>query len=309
MSSSKRSDTSGLSLKSFEAATSSIPEAKFANDTVGLVPHAAFVNSRAKAAEHTAKLQQQEKQQKKESLDRQRINDKRRREALLKKRQAKLTFGSDDEEDDDDDDDTTRAAPPLAEKRQRLGFCPGVETSFLPDRDREADEAALREQLKQEYALETARVKAEPLDITYSYWDGSGHRRRVSVTKGSTVGEFLAACQAQLKGDFRAVRSARVENLMYVKEDVILPHHVTFFDLISNKARGKSGPLFHFDVHDDIRLLNDATREKEESHAGKVCDRSWYERNKHIFPASRWETFDERTGYSAPYSIHGHVVR
>mmetsp|Transcript_11590 Transcript_11590/g.26217 ORF Transcript_11590/g.26217 Transcript_11590/m.26217 type:complete len:145 (+) Transcript_11590:170-604(+) len=104
MSSSKRSDTSGLSLKSFEAATSSIPEAKFANDTVGLVPHAAFVNSRAKAAEHTAKLQQQEKQQKKESLDRQRINDKRRREALLKKRQAKLTFGSDDEEDDDDDE-------------------------------------------------------------------------------------------------------------------------------------------------------------------------------------------------------------
>ena len=155
--SSSRKDTS---LKSFEAATLPQAEAKFANDTVGLVPHAAFVNSRAKAVEHTAKLQQQEKQQKKESLDRQRINDKRRREALLKKRQAKLTFGSDDEEDDDDDDDTTRAAPPPAEKRQRLGFCPGVETSFLPDRDREADEAALREQLKQEYALETEDTAA-----------------------------------------------------------------------------------------------------------------------------------------------------
>ena len=24
--------------------------------------------------------------------------------------------------------------------------------------------------------------------------------------------------------------------------------------LIINKARGKSGPLFHFDVHDDIRI-------------------------------------------------------
>jgi hypothetical protein len=47
--------------------------------------------------------------------------------------------------------------------------------------------------------------------------------------------------------------------------------------------------LFNFDVHDDVRLLADATLEKDESHAGKVVERSWYQRNKHIFPASRWE--------------------
>ena len=29
-----------------------------------------------------------------------------------------------------------------------------------------------------------------------------------------------------------------------------------------------------------------------QSHAGKVVLRSWYERNKHIFPASRWEPYD-----------------
>ena len=38
-----------------------------------------------------------------------------------------------------------------------------------------------------------------------------------------------------------------------------------------------------------MRLLADATVEKDESHAGKVVERSWYQRNKHIFPASRWE--------------------
>jgi hypothetical protein len=27
----------------------------------------------------------------------------------------------------------------------------------------------------------------------------------------------------------------------------------------------------------------------EQSHAGKVVERHWYEKNKHIFPASRWE--------------------
>lgn len=36
------------------------------------------------------------------------------------------------------------------------------------------------------------------------------------------------------------------------------------------KARGKSGPLFTFDVHDDVRMMSDASTETEESHAGKV---------------------------------------
>ena len=47
--------------------------------------------------------------------------------------------------------------------------------------------------------------------------------------------------------------------------------------------------MFNFDVHDDVRFLADASKEKDESHAGKVVERSWYQRNKHIFPASRWE--------------------
>lgn len=72
-----------------------------------------------------------------------------------------------------------------------------------------------------------------------------------------------------------AAQRATTADLMYVKEDLILPQGVTFHHLISTKARGKSGPLFHFDVHDDIRLRGDATKEKDESHAGKVCERHW----------------------------------
>ena len=40
---------------------------------------------------------------------------------------------------------------------------------------------------------------------------------------------------------------------------------------------------------DDIRIVNDASKEKMDSHAGKVVERHWYEKNKHIFPANRWE--------------------
>ena len=66
------------------------------------------------------------------------------------------------------------------------------------------------------------------------------------------------------------------------QEDLIIPHSYTFYDFIINKARGKSGPLFNFDVHDDVRLLGDASREKDESHAGKVVERAWYNRFKHV---------------------------
>ena len=47
-----------------------------------------------------------------------------------------------------------------------------------------------------------------------------------------------------------------------------------------SQARGKSGPLFHFDVHDDVRMNIDANVEKDESHAGKIVTKSYYERNK-----------------------------
>lgn len=79
---------------------------------------------------------------------------------------------------------------------------------------------------------------------------------------------------------------------MFVKEDIIIPHRYTFYEFIVSKARGKSGPLFEFSAYEDIRLVNDATRETTEAHAGKIVQRSWYEKNKHIFPANRWEVYD-----------------
>lgn len=46
--------------------------------------------------------------------------------------------------------------------------------------------------------------------------------------------------------------------------------------------------MFNFDVHDDVRLMADATREKDESHAGKVVERSWYNRFKHVRGVQSW---------------------
>jgi XAP5, circadian clock regulator len=148
-------------------------------------------------------------------------------------------------------------------------------------------------------------VKNEPLDITYSYWDGSGHRRKITVRKGDTISDFLravrdqvtnvemipesdarypdaaagswtrlhtprlqlcstcrsahdesrwagAACICcvhhassptspsvrvlQLSPDFRELRGVGASDLLYVKEDIILPHSQSFYDLIVNQV-------------------------------------------------------------------------
>lgn len=185
-------------------------------------------------------------------------------------------------------------------KKTKLAACwdkLDMDTSYLPDREREDEERKLREKLAMEWRERQQRLKEEEIEITFSYWDGSGHRRQVRMKKGDSIYQFLQACLECLRKDFKELRSVSADHLMYIKEDLIIPHHYTFYDFMVTKARGKSGPLFSFDVHDDVRLTADATVEKDESHAGKVLMRSWYERNKHIFPASRWEPYDPTKSY------------
>lgn len=200
--------------------------------------------------------------------------------------------------------------------------------------------------------MEQERIKSEKLEVTYSYWDGSGHRRTIAVTKGQTIGKFLEAVRMSISADFHELRTMSAESLLYIKEDLIIPSHFSFYDMIVTKARGKrvrgqtetkirncpwggapalasplsfflppaplfssrgfaacarasllslcvcvfaalfflrcvvcdlfspttgkSGPLFHFDVHDDVRLGGiDARIEKDESHPGKIVQRGW----------------------------------
>ncbi|XP_073937837.1 protein FAM50B [Castor canadensis] len=262
-------------------------EAELKSSTVGLVT----LNDMK--AKQEALLREREMQlAKREQLEERRLQLEMLREKECrrerKRKISNLSFTLDDGDGYEDDEGGTAEAS----KSKNLGKNPDVDTSFLPDRDREEEENRLREELRKEWEAKREKVKSEEMEITFSYWDGSGHRRTVRMSKGSTVQQFLKKALQGLRKDFRELRAAGVEQLMYIKEDLILPHYHTFYHFIVTKARGKSGPLFNFDVHDDVRLLSDATLEKDESHAGKVVLRSWYEKNKHIFPASRWEPYD-----------------
>jgi len=58
-------------------------------------------------------------------------------------------------------------------------------------------------------ALRAQLLRNEALKVTYSYWDGTGHRRHTTVRKGDTIGAFLSAVREQLSPEFRDLRCAR----------------------------------------------------------------------------------------------------
>jgi len=307
-----RSDAAGL--MAFGTSERAAVDAAHSAATVGLVSRADFLAARDRAEAQAEAEAEAKKAAGVAASEKARDAQRAARDAQRKRERAALSFAADDDSDEDDsDDDDGRPPPKRAAGRagvgsdlgRGLGKDPTVQTDFLPDRAREDRAARAREELAAQWHAREDELKQEPLRITYSFWDGRGHRREVQVPRGSTVSGFLDAVRRQLSGEgFREMKRCSTDDLLYIKEDLILPSHVSFHELIAKKARGKSGPLFHFDVHDDIRLKGDATKEKDESHAGKVCERHWYERNKGSHPASRWELWDPDKDYGS-YAIFG----
>ena len=202
------------------------PSAKLAAATVGLVSKADFTKRREELekSEDVGEGSGEKKKKKKKKIT------------------STLSFGDEEEEEE------TVQLP----KKPKLGKNPTIDTSFLPDKEREETEQRRREELAQEYIKEQDAIKAELVEVTYSYHtltpqkDGrKGQRQTVSLPKGYTIEQFLNKCREQV----REIRACSADQLIYVKEDLIMPSSITFYELIRSKARGKSGPLFHFDVH------------------------------------------------------------
>ncbi|KAK2037144.1 XAP5-domain-containing protein [Colletotrichum somersetense] len=123
-----------------------------------------------------------------------------------------------------------------------------------------------------------------------------------------------------------------VDDLMLVRGSIIIPHHYEFYYFVLNKSLGPGGKrLFNYSAEapplkdgtepeeapaapnggltiaaalkaaavkalPDINTLEGAT---DDPTLTKVVDRRWYERNKHIYPASLWQEFDPEKDYNA----------
>jgi protein FAM50 len=88
----------------------------------------------------------------------------------------------------------------------------------------------------QEWEEKQRKLKEEAIDITFSYWDGSGHRRSITLKKGRTIYQFLQKTLEVLRVDFTDLKTVTADQLMYVKEDLIIPQTNTFYDFIVTKV-------------------------------------------------------------------------
>merc|ERR1712129_423104 len=200
--------------------------------------------------------------------------EERKEEIKIIKRRNNLLSFSDSESESDEE-------PQI--KKRKLMKNPNVDTSFLPDPERDAEDEKLRKELEIEWRSKQQNIKREKLLLCFAYFDGSGHRRSIQIVKGMQIGNFLEFARKELFSQFCELRGIKGDNLLYIKDDFIIPHTMLFYDLIVTAAKGKSGHLM---------FKNRKGADIECGHPGKVITRSWYEKNKHIFPASNWEIYD-----------------
>ncbi|KAG8160968.1 hypothetical protein KVR01_009232 [Diaporthe batatas] len=120
-----------------------------------------------------------------------------------------------------------------------------------------------------------------------------------------------------------------VDDLMLVRGTMIIPHHYEFYFFIMNKTVGpgnvrlfdysaeappkapsasgspepQSNPLSTLarkgGLNSNLADINTLEGADEDPAFTKVVDRRWYERNKHIYPASVWQEFDPEKDYTS----------
>ncbi|KAL9126500.1 MAG: hypothetical protein Q9217_004464 [Psora testacea] len=150
------------------------------------------------------------------------------------------------------------------------------------------------------------------------------------LDRSRKVGAGLGARRGEKSISRKEWARVGVDDLMLVRGEVIIPHHYEVYYFIINKTLGPNEkPLFDYastlDIQDfhvpsvtdeDFDPLSLPSQPKarnngqvtaadnrlegvnDDPNFTKVVDRRWYERNKHIFPASVWEEYDPGKDYS-----------
>jgi protein FAM50 len=169
----------------------------------------------------------------------------------------------------------------------KLGKDPTIDTSFLPDKGRDEFLEQEKRRLQLEWLRQQEEIKEAPLHIDYCFYDGTSHRKTMCIKKGSSIKEFLLIAKKQ----FPEIQDVGTDSLLFVKENVIIPHQYTFYELIESKAQGKTGTLDNWVLEGDNSA---ATRTGAHAHIAKIVERHFYERNKHIYPFNLWEVYVEK---------------
>ncbi|KAF3941805.1 hypothetical protein ABW19_dt0206725 [Dactylella cylindrospora] len=208
----------------------------------------------------------------------------------------------DSAKDKDDEDDANGNAPLVVPKRKFNANLPAPTVLTKASLRKEAE---MRESLRKEFNKLQEQIRNEEISIPFVFYDGTNvPGGECKMKKGEAVWLFLERAR-RTRGLWHRVS---VDDLMFVRGEIIIPHHYEFYYFIVNGTIGPHGKLFDYPsalTLKDGRIDSSAAskdkkddRPPDDPTMTKVVDRRWYERNKHIFPASMWETFDPNKDYA-----------
>lgn len=269
---------------------------KLAKDTVGLVHLNQF-----------QKIREDIESEEREGMKNREKEEKERKRKLMQQAASKLSFDVDELLDEEEGETE------LVEvgKRSRLGADPTVISYFEASDYAAATSAALessKERQEREKTVRDEKRKSSALRLILSFYDGADHRFCVDFKRGDLLKEVLKKCQVE----YGPLRGVLLENLMFVKENLILPTDLSVFDLeeLGALKDGGRGPyansdLFSFclqakdqksansgDGTSTAPLTPDEMIETDASRNAKICTVAWFDRNKHLVPAKYWYQFD-----------------
>lgn len=168
----------------------------------------------------------------------------------------------------------------LPAKRPLLSFSDEEEESFPAKkqfgRDPVADSLTAMKSSQRMESENLPELKSQKITVNFRFWDGTNNNYTMQVTKGTKIGDFLFKAKEVLQKDFPQLRKVHSAGLLYVKEKKIVPHDYKFYEVMS---------LFEMKFEQDKEVDNGCP--------GKILERKWYEKNKHIFPASCWEIYEK----------------
>ncbi|CAD6504751.1 BgTH12-00254 [Blumeria graminis f. sp. triticale] len=254
-----------------------------------------------------------------------------------KQSQIQLSFQSNHEEEQDEAEGCISKAPMPSRKAKvsvnsSVAHAPKALTKAARQR-----EAQMREYLRKEFLLLQDAIKNTEIAIPFVFYDGTNIPGGVCrVRKSDYVWVFLDRSRkagAELKVAEK-VNSKRewarigVDDLMLVRGDLIIPHHYEFYYFIINHILGPNNrllfgysseppagkylpnpapsssdfnpltqPLKPAKSPSQVPPVTELEGQGDDPTFTKVVDRRWYERNKHIFPASVWQEYDPEKDY------------
>ena len=307
----------------FKAAVSTRAEELFKERTIGLKTKEEFAGTKSAIEADLNEEKERAKREADESEVR-RLDDRRKKKKKkASAAAAKLSFADDEEVEAENEGGGSKEGDAKDGSRfGKLGKNPAVKTDFLPDRDRELEDAKEAIRLKEEYRAAMKAKLESSFDLHFLYWQSRGMLGQdvrkikcvMSVKYGDSVADLLNRFRDDNHREYPELAHLTGEQCMFAKEGLIVPGHHTWFELINTGCVVQDKDVFKdldspkFVTDKDKANEKKAGLEVKESlklysylDAGCVMDRKWFDRNSKTFPMCKWEVYNPRKDYRTAF--------